>query len=244
MSSRSAGSDRATKRVPDEQLPGSPSPKRRVYIVDDHVMLREGLSLFINGTTDLMICGESGSAEEALQDIPRSKADIAIVDLALQGTSGLELLKNLHTRHPDLPLLVLSMHEESLFAERALRAGASGYVMKHGDVREVQNAIRRVLDGGIYLSQSISDRLLKVLARSNGSVQGSSLDLLSDREIEVFEMIGRGLGNSEIARRLHLSVKTVEGYRARIKSKLDLKDAGELVQHALAWARERFDGRQ
>ena len=209
--------------------------RKRVYVVDDHLILRQGLTVLINGTPDLMLCGESSTAEEALQAIPQAKPHIAIVDLSLEGTSGLELIKSLHSRHPELLILVLSMHDESFFAERVLRAGANGYIMKHQAISELEKAIRKILEGGIYVSANMSDRLLKAIARSDSTSSGSSMDLLSDREVEVFEMIGRGLGNSEIARRLHLSVKTIESYRARIKEKLDLKNSGQLLQQALAW---------
>lgn len=220
---------------PDREAPGGKEARKRVYVVDDHLILRQGLTVLINGTPDLILCGESSTAEEALQAIPQARPDIAIVDLSLEGTSGLELIKSLHARHPELLILVLSMHDESFFAERVLRAGANGYIMKHQAISELEKAIRKILEGGIYVSANMSDRLLKAIARSDASSSGSSMDLLSDREVEVFEMIGRGLGNSEIARRLHLSVKTIESYRARIKEKLDLKNSGQLLQQALAW---------
>jgi DNA-binding NarL/FixJ family response regulator len=228
----------ASRRASGEPRPLLEGQKKRIYIVDDHVMMRQGLSVLLNGTAGLEVCGEAGSAEDALQDIPRQKPDIAIIDLSLEGTSGLELIKNLHSRQQALPLLVLSMHDESFFAERVLRAGASGYVMKHRAVQELREAILRVLAGGLYVSQDMSDRLLRVMARGGHSERGSGMDLLSDREVEVFELIGRGQGNSEIALRLHLSIKTIETYRARIKEKLELKDAAELFQHALNWVQE------
>jgi len=240
----SNSTDRDTRSRKKSELPGEAHPeagsdpearKKRVYIVDDHVILRLGLTVLINGTPDMIMCGESSSAEQALQDIPRAQPDLVIVDLSLDGTSGLELIKSLHARHPELLVLVLSMHDESFFAERVLRAGANGYIMKHQAIGELEKAIRRIFEGGVYVSQNMSDRLLKAIARSEGACGGSPIDLLSDREVEVFEMIGRGLGNSEIARRLHLSVKTIESYRARIKDKLDLKNSGQLHQQALAW---------
>lgn len=217
-----------------------PIAKKRIYIVDDHVMVRQGITLMLNGTSDLVMCGESGSAEDALQEIPRSRPDVAIVDLSLDGTSGLELIKNLHSRLPELQVLVLSMHEESFYAERALRAGAIGYIMKQQAIGELEKAIRRILEGGVYVSARMSDRMLKTFARSEGGAGASSMDRLSDRELEVFEMIGHGLGNCDIARKLHLSVKTIESYRARLKDKLDLKDASQLLRQALAWVRGGF----
>ena len=213
----------------------SKEARKRVYIVDDHAILREGVSALINGSSDLVMCGGCRNAEEAFDGIHGASPDIVLVDLSLEGTSGLDLIKSLHARRPELLVLVLSMHDESFFAERCLRSGANGYIMKHQAIGELEKAIRRILEGGIYVSQNMSDRLLKAIARTDGGSGGSSMDHLSDREVEVFEMIGRGYGNTEIARRLHLSVKTIESYRARIKEKLDLKNSGQLLQQALAW---------
>ena len=212
----------------------SAKPARsRVFLVDDHVVVRSGLAELIGREPDLAVCGAAADAEDALQSIPRARPDLVLVDLSLPGTSGLELVKDLKRRCPKLPVLVLSMHEESLYAERVLQAGARGYVMKDKSFPEIRAAMRRVLAGRIYLSEEMSDRLLQTVA--GGPAKGSPLERLSDRELEVFEMIGRGLGTAAIARKLHLSVKTVETHRAHIKEKLNLDTGAELVQQAVHW---------
>jgi DNA-binding NarL/FixJ family response regulator len=209
------------------------SRKTRIFLVDDHPVVRIGLKELINQKPDLLVCGEAESAEAALQAILSLHPDLAIVDLSLQGAGGLGLIKDLKIRHPKLPVLVLSMHEESLYAERALRAGARGYVMKREARTQLESAIRRTVGGKIYLSKRMSDRLLELVTGPVQAKKGQPLEQLSDRELEVFEMIGRGKGTSEIAKLLHLSVKTIEGYRANIKTKLGLKSALELVRYAL-----------
>ena len=215
--------------------PVSASARKRIFLVDDHDVLREGLTGLINNTTDLLACGGASTAEQALQDIPKTKADLVVTDLSLPGTSGLELVKSLKSRYPSLFILVLSMHDEALFAERCLRAGAHGYIMKHQAIRELLRAIHRILAGGIYLSDKMSDRMLSVLAGTRKGSSTSPLELLSDREMEVFEMSGRGLGTSEIAQNLHLSVKTIETYKGKIKEKLVLKSASDLRMLAMKW---------
>ena len=212
---------------------------RKIYLVDDHAVLRNGLAELINRTEGLRVCGESAGSEEALQEILKVKPDLAIVDLTLEGSSGLDLIKSLRLRQPSLPVLVLSMHDELLYAERCLRAGAKGYVMKHEAIDVIRNAIRQILDGKIYVSGRMSDRLLQAIARGGSAGSGSPVDQLSDRELEVFDLIGRGHGPSEIARRMHLSVKTIETYQSKLKEKLSLRDAAELLQHALRWVERR-----
>ena len=209
------------------------APKTRILLVDDHPIVRIGLTELINQKRDMVVCGEAESTEAALQAIPALHPDLVIADLSLQGTGGLGLIKDLKIRHPKLPVLVLSMHEESLYAERVLRAGARGYIMKREARTQLEIAIRRTVGGKIYLSKRMSEQLLELVTGSVQAKKGPLLDRLSDRELEVFEMIGRGKGTSEIAKLLHLSVKTIEGYRANIKSKLGLKSALELVRHAL-----------
>jgi DNA-binding NarL/FixJ family response regulator len=213
--------------------------RRRVFLIDDHTVVRNGLAELLNHTIDLMICGEAASAEEALEKIESSTPDIALVDLTLGEMTGLELIKNLKTRLPQLPILVLSMHDESFYAERCLRAGAKGYIMKKEAIEQVEHAIRQILDGKVYLSQKMSDQFLLAVARGDAAKIGSPVNLLSDRELEVFECIGRGLGASEIARKLHLSVKTIESYQAKLKEKLNLKDSSALFQYALHWVERR-----
>jgi DNA-binding NarL/FixJ family response regulator len=212
--------------------------RKKVFLVDDHTILREGLAELINHSDDLTVCGEASSANEALDRIPAVNPDLVIVDLALPETGGLELLRTLKIRHPNLPALVLSMHDESIYAERVLRAGARGYIMKHEAVTEVKAAIHRVLEGGLYLSRRISDQLVESAVRDRPGREVPPISRLSDREFEVLEMIGLGLGTSEIARKLRLSVKTIETYQAKLKEKLDLPDAAKLFQYALRWVKE------
>jgi DNA-binding NarL/FixJ family response regulator len=213
--------------------------RHRVFLIDDHTVVRNGLAELLNHTSDLQICGEAASAEEALEKIESSTPEIALVDLTLGEMTGLELIKTLKTRLPQLPLLVLSMHDESFYAERCLRAGAKGYIMKKEAIEQVEHAIRQILDGKVYLSQKMSDQFLLAVARGDAAKIGSPVNLLSDRELEVFECIGRGLGASEIARKLHLSVKTIESYQAKLKEKLNLKDSSALFQYALHWVERR-----
>ena len=211
--------------------------KKRVFLVDDHTILRDGLVELINHSDTLKVCGEAASAEEALDRIPAAMPDLVIVDLALPDTGGLELLRMLQIRHREIPALVLSMHDESVYAERALRAGARGYIMKHEAITELKTAIQRVLEGGLYLSRRISDRLLESAVHPHPGRGAPPINRLSDREFEVLEMIGLGLGITEIARKLRLSVKTIETYQAKLKEKLDLADAAKLFQYALRWVR-------
>lgn len=214
---------------------GGSSRRRRVFVVDDHLILREGLRMLLNGQTDLEVCGEASRAQEGLKAMLESAPDLAIVDLSLEDSNGLDLLKDLHTRLPDLPVLVLSMHDESLFADRAIRAGARGYLMKKEAGKELLSAIRTILSGKIYLSERRSQQVLGAALSGRAPVAKAPIEKLSDREIEVFEMIGQGTRTRDIARNLHLSVKTVESHRARIKEKLGLADSMQLVQHAVRW---------
>lgn len=213
--------------------------KRSIYLVDDHPVIRKGLAELINQRQDLHVCGAASTTEEALQQIPRLRPDLVVVDLTLQESSGLDLLRILSTRQPDLPVLILSMHDEDLYAKRALRAGAKGYIMKREAIDELIAAVHQVLGGRIYLSPKMSDRMLRNLAQDERTPCDSPVDVLSDRELEVFELLGAGHGAKEIARRLHLSVSTIETYQARLKEKLHLKDASELFRHALEWVHGR-----
>jgi DNA-binding NarL/FixJ family response regulator len=220
----------------------APSPKKartRILIVDDHPIVRKGIADLVGQKPDFLVCGDADRVEDALPAIDELKPDLVIVDLSLKGAGGLELLKDLKIRHPEIPALVLSMHDETLFAERALRAGARGYVMKQEAVNELETAIRRVLAGKIYLSQAMSDRLLHMVSQGEKLRDRSPMERLSDRELEVFEMIGRGLPMREIAKELHLSVKTIETHRAHIKEKLNISSAVQLVQHATQWVHGR-----
>jgi DNA-binding NarL/FixJ family response regulator len=215
---------------------------KNILLVDDHPLMRKGLAMTLEAESDLHIMAQVESAEEAIDAVNQQVPDIAIVDISLPGMSGLELIKHLLALHPELPILVVSRHDETLYAERAIRAGARGYIMKleAGDV--IVKAVRRVLKGGIYVSDEINERLLMGMMSGRQSVAESPLEVLSDRELEVFELTGRGLGTREIAERLHLSVKTVESYRARIKAKLNLNTATELVQHAVQWVESEKAG--
>ena len=213
--------------------------RRKVFLIDDHAVVRNGLAELINQAADLIVCGEAASAQEALAKIEGAGPDIVIVDLSLGEVGGLELLKILKASHPALPALVLSMHEETYYAERCLRAGARGYIMKKEAIEQVEHAVRQVLDGRVYVSPKMSDEFLQAVTRSGGARPGSPVSRLTDRELEVFECIGEGLGASEIAKKLHLSVKTIESYQAKLKDKLNLKDTSQLFQYALHWVERR-----
>lgn len=206
---------------------------RRILIVDDHPVMREGLSLLLAHEKDLEICGEFEDASRAFDAIAQLKPDIAIVDLSLKGSSGLELIKNIKTNYPKVIILVLSMYDEALYAERVLRAGAAGYIMKQEATEKVLVALRQVLNGGIYLSEKMSDKFMHQLVGGKPAAGGSLMERLSDRELEVFGLIGQGRGTRQIAEQLHLSVKTIESHRAHIKEKLNLKNATELVHRAI-----------
>lgn len=214
----------------------------RIVVVDDHPLMRKGLVMSLDAEQDIDVVGQASTAEEGMSLIEQLKPDVAAIDISLPGMSGLELVKQLHAIRPDIKTLVVSRHDESLYAERAIRAGARGYVMKleAGDV--IVKAVRRIVNGGIYVSEEINERLLLGMASGHEALAQSPLDILSDRELEVFELTGRGYGTRDIAERLHLSVKTVESYRARIKVKLNLGSAAELMQHAVQWVEgERSD---
>ena len=212
--------------------------KKKVLIVEDHPLFRAMLVQLIGQELGMMVCGEADNIKDALTVIERTHPDAAIVDLTLRGSCGLELVKELKARDIGLPVLVLSMHAESLYAERALRAGAKGYVSKQESPAEVAEAIRKVVDGRIYVSERVNEAILGRLGRSDKAVPASGIDLLSDREIEVFQLVGRGLNSREIAGRLNLGPTTVDSYRARIKEKLGIRNAAELYQRAAQWIAE------
>jgi DNA-binding NarL/FixJ family response regulator len=209
--------------------------KKTVFVVDDHPLLRQGLAMMINREPDLVVCGEAEEAHAAMRAISAFMPDILIADISLNGPDGLDLLKNLRLLYPDLPVLILSMHDESIYAERALRARANGYIMKQEATEKVLVAVRRILDGEIYLSSRMSNKLLLQYMSGKTAETDSRLAALSDRELEVFRMIGEGLGTRQIAEALHLSMKTVESYQAHLKEKLSLRTGRELMQHAIQW---------
>jgi DNA-binding NarL/FixJ family response regulator len=209
--------------------------KKTVFVVDDHPIVRQGLTLLINQEPDLTVCGEAEEMHSALSAILAVKPDILIVDISLNGPDGLELLKNVRINSPRMPVLILSMHDESIYAERALRAGANGYIMKQEATEKVLVALRRILSGEIYVSDKIANSMLQHYVRGANPSEHSSIAELTDRELEVFRLIGEGHGTRQIADDLHLSVKTVESYQAHIKEKLSLRSARELVQHAIEW---------
>src|SRR5271170_3962760 len=213
--------------------PQAQAAKKRILVVDDHPIVRQGLALMVNREADLVVCGEAEDANSAMLVLASARPDVLIVDISLNGPDGLDLLKNIRTTHPTLPVLILSMHDESIYAERALRAGANGYIMKHEATERVLVAIRRILGGEIYVSDRMANRMLH--QRFGGSSGGSlsKVDELTDRELEVFRLIGEGHTTRQIAEVLHLSVKTVETYQAHIKEKLSLRSGRELVQHAI-----------
>jgi DNA-binding NarL/FixJ family response regulator len=213
----------------------TPPKKNRVLVVDDHPIVRQGLALMINQESDLLVCGEAEEASGAMHVLASAKPDILILDISLNGPDGIDLLKNVRSSHPNLPVLILSMHDESIYAERALRAGANGYIMKQEATEKVLTALRRILAGEIYVSDRIANKMLKHYITGSGTVRNSSIADLSDRELEVFRLIGEGQGTRQIAEALHLSVKTVESYQAHIKEKLSLRSARELMQHAIQW---------
>lgn len=210
--------------------------KSRVLVVDDHPIVRQGLALLINREADLTVCGEAEDAHTAIQSVTATRPDILVVDISLNGPDGLDLLKNIRTRHPDLPVLILSMHDESIYAERALRAGAQGYIMKQEATEKVLVALRRILSREIYVSERIANRMLHRYIGNPSAARPSSIADLTDRELEVFRLIGEGRSTRQIAEDLHISVKTVESYQSHIKEKLSLRSARELVQHAIQWS--------
>lgn len=212
-----------------------PAGRSRVLVVDDHPIVRQGLAMLIDREPDLVVCGEAQEVHSAMQAIAALRPDIVIVDISLGGPDGLELLKQARAAVPDLPILILSMHDESIYAERALRAGASGYMMKQEATDLVLTAIRRILAGQVYVPDRVASRILGQYVRGSAPGLRSPLTTLSDRELEVFRLIGAGRSTREIADALHLSVKTVESYQAHIKEKLSLRNARELQHHAVEW---------
>jgi len=209
----------------------------RILIVDDHPLVRTGFSQLIGDCPDLEVCGEAGDMAEALRQVDATSPDLAIIDLSLAGGSGLDLIERIRSRNKDILMLVASMHDETLYAERVLAAGARGYINKQEAQDSIIRAIRQVLSGKVYLSQQMTDRLLSGMVNSNGEKR--DIDSLSNRELQVFELIGEGVSSSQIAEQLNLSIKTIETHQAHIKKKLGLGSAHELNQRAIRWAMDQ-----
>ena len=216
------------------EAPARP-PRRKVLLVDDHPMMLSGLAQLIDTQPDLYVCGQACSPVEALREIPRCMPDVLLTDLAMPGRSGLEFIKDVHALAPELPILILSMHDESIYAERVLRAGARGYVMKSMGGKSLLNAIRRVLQGNVAVSESMAARLIDAATERHPRNSTSPIQTLSDREFEVFQLIGQGMPTREISGSLGISSKTVDVHRSHIKEKLGLKDAISLVRYAVRW---------
>jgi len=209
--------------------------KGRIFLVDDHPLVREGLANLLNAQEDLMVCGEAEDSTQAVNRIRKARPHVALIDISLKNESGLELLKQLRGQFPEIALIVLSMHDESLYAERALRAGARCYVMKREASKNVLASIRRVLEGGVYVSGRITSTMAKVLGSSAEAPSTSPVERLSDRELEIFRLLGQGRTTSQIASDLNLSVKTVQAYCARAKEKFGVSTLADLLRAAIRW---------
>lgn len=207
--------------------------KAKVLLVDDHPLVRRGMAATINAEADLTVCGSAESAEQALELIPKAEPSIALIDITLGGLDGIDLIKDIRSRYPNLLMLVVSMHDECTYADRALRAGARGYIMKSEPVERVLAATRRVLGGEVYVSERCASHLLGSVVGGGKGMEKSPLDRLTDRELQVFTFLGQGLGIREIADRLYLSTKTVEAHREHIKQKFNFQRSQELLRYAI-----------
>jgi DNA-binding NarL/FixJ family response regulator len=214
--------------------------RTRILLVDDHAVVRYGIAQLINRQADLMVCGEEEDAANALAAIGKVNPDLVIADISLKDSSGLELMRNIKAQYSKLPVLVVSAHDESIYAEIAFRAGALGYLMKAEALDKIIVAVRRVLSGNVYVSEALAARMLQQQISGKTDIHESPVKQLSDRELEVFQLIGQWKKTSEIAQELHLSIKTIEYYREQIKHKLGLKSSSELTQHATAWVQREL----
>lgn len=210
-------------------------PKRKVMVVDDHPFMRAGLTQLIERQPDLEICGEAGNSVDAMRELARCKPDLVLTDLTMPGRGGLELIKDMQAMDALVAVLVVSMHDEAIYAERVLRAGGRGYIMKEAGGENLLAAIRQVLRGEVYVSSKMSARILEIFSGRKPRGSSSPIETLSDREFEVFQLIGQGNSTRNIAERLNLSPKTVDVHRGHIKEKLELKDTTALVRHAVRW---------
>ena len=208
---------------------------KNILIVDDHSMVRKGIASIIESEADLKVVTQLETAEKLLEHLGEQDIDLMIVDISLPGMNGIELVKNIIFQNPDQKILILSRHEETIYAERALRAGAKGYVMKFESGEILLKAVRKILNGGLYVSEEISEKLLTSALHGKKDVLSSPIEVLSDRELEVFELIGKGMCTGDIAEQLHLAQKTIETYRSRIKDKLNYKNSTELMFNAVKW---------
>jgi DNA-binding NarL/FixJ family response regulator len=220
----------------------APPAKKRIVVVDDHPIMRSGVAMLINNEPGLIVCGEAENAAQAMELIAREKPDLVLADISLPDKNGLELVKDIQALHPGQAVLVLSMHDEAFYAERVLRAGGRGYLMKQEGGQKLKEAIHHVLAGQIYVSQKMSVRILEMFSGRSTTNAGATVENLTDREFEVFQSIGEGKSTREIADKLHISVKTVEVHRANIKTKLKVGSAAELVHYAVRWAESRGTG--
>lgn len=216
--------------------------KKRVLLVDDHPMMREGLAQLFANQPDLEVCGEAGDANEALEKIASLKPDLVLTDITLPGKNGLELTKDIQAMHPGVLVLVISMHDEALYVERVLRAGGRGYIMKQEGGKKIMEAIRQVLSGQICVSEKMSAKILEIFSGHGANVATSPVEKLTDREFEVFRLIGQGIETKQMADRLHLSTKTIEVHRANIKAKLKLTSMAELIRYAVRWVESQNTG--
>jgi DNA-binding NarL/FixJ family response regulator len=214
--------------------------KARILVVDDHPFLREGIIQFVNRQDDMIVCGEADSAANTYQGVEKNKPDLLLLDLRLGQADGIELIKGLKAFHSELPILVISQHDESIFAERSIRAGASGYVTKQEATNEVMSAIRTVLAGELYVSRKIAAMVFRKAIEAREESPRAGVERLSDRELQVFQMLGGGLSSRQIATELNLSLKTIETHRENIKHKLDLQSAEDLVRAATSWVQQNF----
>lgn len=236
-----APAENASARSKSRPVP-SEAARRTILLVDDHPFMRAGLAQLIDRQPDLKVAGEAGSPAEALRELARTKVDLVLTDISMPGRSGVEFIKDLHSLHAGLPILVISMHDEELYAERVLRAGARGYIMKENGGESLLQAIRQVLAGQVYVSPRMAARVLAGMSGPKAGGSGSPFAQLTDREFEVFQLVGQGKSTREIAQQLNLSPKTVDVHRGNIKTKLGLKDATALIRHAVRWVETQRAG--
>jgi len=225
----------ALEKSPSTAKAAKSPAKRRILLVDDHPVTRQGVSVLLNQESDLEVAGEADSAPAAIAYLEKNPVDLAIIDISLKTSNGVELMKHIRVLSPDLPVLVMSMHDESIYAERAMRAGARGYIMKQEASAKVLTAVRTVLTGELYLSDKMKERMLHRFVNNRKEAVGFSMDTLSDREMEVFQLIGNGYSTRHIAAKLNLSVKTIDSYREHLKLKLQLEAGKDLVRYAIQW---------